>query len=157
MTHIIEHNYKYRVAGLTWLIPELSLDQLPDGTMAISAEEIDRIHLAIANEICGSSSELTFDQLEFLCDVSETPFYEVAEHLGMHKSTLSKWRKTGAVPNTPTSFFLKKWFWFKLFGERLGNRTVKWKDLGDEERLLSLAKSHAINQRLTEPVKELGQ
>ena len=71
-------------------------------------------------------------------------------------STLSKWRKAGAVPNHPTSLFLKKWFWFRLFGDRLGNKTLKWKDLGDEERLLSLAKLHAIQQKLTVPVKELA-
>ena len=155
MRRVSEKDYKYRAAGQTWLVPRLYLEKMPDGTLAISQEEIDRIHRAIANQICGSSSGLTFDQLEFLCDASETPFYEVAEELGVHKSTLSKWRKAGGVPNNPTSVFLKRWFWFRLFGEKLGNKTVKWKDLGDETRFLTLARSHAIGQKLTEPVQEL--
>ena len=155
MPHVTEKNYKYRAAGQTWLIPRLYLEEMPDGTLAISQEEIDRIHRAIANEICGSTSGLSFNQLEFLCDVTETPFYAVAEHIGVHKSTLPKWRRAGVVSNSPTSVFLKKWFWFRLFEEELGNKTVKWKDLGDEWRFLTLAKSHAIGEKLTEPVEEL--
>lgn len=155
MHHLIEKNYKYRVAGRTWLVPKLHLEKMPDGTVAISQDEIDRIHKAIANQICGSSEDLSFVELEFLCDVSETPFYEVAKYIGMHKSALSKWRKTGAVPNHITSIFLKRWFWFKLFGHVLSDKTVKLKDIRDEIEFLNLAKSHAIGQRLTEPVTEL--
>ncbi len=150
-----EKDYKYRAAGRTWLVPELHLEKMPDGTLTISQDEIDRIHRAIANQICGSPEALTFEELEFLSDVSATPFYEVAKQIGMHKSTLSKWRKSGAVPNSITSIFLKRWFWFRLFGQGLGNKTVKLKDLGDEAAFLTLAKSHAIGQKLTESVTEL--
>ena len=155
MRRLIEKNYKYRAAGRTWLVPKLHLEKMPDGTVAISQDEIDRIHKAIANQICGSSETLSFVELEFLCDVSETPFYEVAKHIDMPQRTLSKWRKTGTVPNHITSIFLKRWFWFKLFGNVLSDKTVKLKDIRDEVGFLTLAKSHAIGQRLTESVREL--
>ena len=155
MRRLIKKNYKYRVAGRTWLVPKLHLKKMPDGTVAISQDEIDRIHKAIANQICGSSAILSFVELEFLCDVSETPFYEVAKHIGMHKSALSKWRKTGVVQNHITSIFLKRWFWFKLFGQVLSDETIKLKDIRDEIEFLNLAKSHAIGQKLTESVTEL--
>ena len=155
MRSLVEKDYKYRAAGRIWLLPELHLVQVPDGTLTISQDEIDRIHRAIANHICGSPSNLSFDELEFLCDASDTPFYEVADHLCMHKSTLSKWRKSGSVSNSVLSLFLKRWFWFKLFGDRLGNKTVRLKDLGDETEFLAIAKTHAIGQRLTDRVEEL--
>lgn len=156
MRRLIEKNYKYRAAGRTWLVPKLHLKKMPDGTVAISQDEIDRIHKAIANQICGSSEVLSFVELEFLCDVSETSFYEVAKHIGMHKSTPSKWRKIGTVPNHITSIFLKRWFWFKLFGQVLSDETIKLKDLRDEIEFLTLAKSHAIGQRFTVSVRELA-
>ena len=148
-------NYPYQAAGRTWAVRELRLVTMPDKTVVILEEEIDRIHRAIANEICGSPSELTFDQLEFLCDVSETLFYEVAEQLGVHKSTLSKWRKTGMVPNTPTSFFLKKWFWFKLFGQEVGDRSVPLGHMADEGAFLSFARQEAIDKHLAEQIEQM--
>ena len=66
----IKKNYPYYAAGRTWPVPELRLVSLPDGTSAISEEEIYRIHRAIANEICGNNASLSMEELEFLCDVT---------------------------------------------------------------------------------------
>ena len=80
---IFEKNYPYQAAGRIWGVPELRLTTLPDGTVAILEEEINRIHRAIANEICGSPENLTIDELEFLCDITLTSFTDVADYLGM--------------------------------------------------------------------------
>ena len=78
MKTILKRNYPYQAAGRTWAVPELHLALMPDGTAAILEEEIDRIHRAIANEICGSPENLTMDELEFLCDITLTSFFGAA-------------------------------------------------------------------------------
>lgn len=88
----------HQTAGRTWAVRELRLVRMPDKTVVILEEEIDRIHRAIANEICGSPDTLSIDELEFLCDVTDTSFAEVADYLGIHKSTVTRWRKAGEVP-----------------------------------------------------------
>lgn len=93
-----KRNYPYQAAGRTWTVPELRLTSLPDGSAAISEEEIQRIHRAIANEICGDEARLTMAELEFLCDATETSFSDVASTLQLHRSTVTRWRKTGEVP-----------------------------------------------------------
>ena len=155
MKILIKKNYPYQAAGRVWAVPELRLVTMPDGTIAILEEEIDRIHRAIANEICGSSDNLSMEELEFLCDITRTSFTDVADYLGVHRSTLTKWRKTGEVPRTIISLVLKKWFWFKLFGHDLGSRSVKIEQLKDEGVFLSFAKSQAIERHLAEPIEKM--
>ena len=91
-------NYPYQAAGRTWTVPELRLISLPDGTAAISEEEIYRIHRAIANEICGSDTTLSMDELEFLCDLTDKSFSDVADCLQIHRqhghSMAEIWRST---------------------------------------------------------------
>ena len=91
----IKKKYPYQAAGRTWVIPEFHLSELPDGTIAILESEINRIHHAIANEICGNEESLSKEELEFLCDITQTSFSEIADYLGIHRSTLTKWRTTG--------------------------------------------------------------
>ena len=148
-------NYPYQAAGRTWSVPELHLVTMSDGTVAILEEEINRIHRAIANEICGSPNNLSIEELEFLCDITQTSFTDVADYLGVHRSTLTKWRKTDGVPRTVISSVLKKWFWFKLFGRDLGSRSVKIEQLKDEGTFLSFAKNQAIDRHLAEPIKRM--
>ena len=57
--------------------------------------EIQRIHRAIANEICGHEATLTMDELEFLCDLTATSLSDVASALKVHRSAVSatpEWR-----------------------------------------------------------------
>ena len=143
-------------AGRLWSVPQLHLTTLPDGTVAILEEEIEHIHRGIANEICGSIEALTVGELEFLCDLTLTPWSAAAEFLGVHRSTLSKWRRTEVVPRSVISLALKKWFWFKLFGKELGSRTVKLSCLSSEGAFLSYARQEAIERALAEPIEKLS-
>ena len=127
---------------------------MPDGTVSITEDEIDRVHRDIANEICGSPESLSKVELEFLCDVSGTLFTEVAAYLGVHKSTLTKWRKT-EVPKNALNLLLKKWFWFKLFGEELANKSIRIKQLEDERVFLKLARKEAIGEKLVKTIKRM--
>jgi predicted DNA-binding protein (UPF0251 family) len=148
----IKRNYPYHAAGRTWTVPQLRLTSLPDGTVGISQEELDRIHRAIANEICGDDSSLTMDELEFLCDVTDTSFVEVADALSIHKSTVTRWRKTGEVPKSVMSLVLKKWFWNRLFGESLENEAVPLNCAVDERRFLSYLRKETIGKHLADRV-----
>ena len=155
METLTEKNYPYQVAGRTWKVPELRLTKLPDGTVVILEEEIDRIHRAVANEICGSSEPLSMRELEFLCDITQKTFSEIAEYLGLHRSTLTKWRKAGAVPRNWIGLALKKWFWFALFGQDMGEQTIPIYQIQDESCFLSYVRDQAIEDHLTEPIQKL--
>ena len=150
---MINREYPYQAAGRTWVVPKLSLQKLPDGTVVILEEEIKRIHRAIANEICGSPESLTIEELDFLCDITNTPYSDIADYLGVHRSTLTKWRSAGKVPKQITSLMLKKRFWFSLFGAQLGRRTVQIAEMQDECTLLSTVKFKAIERNVVEPIE----
>ncbi|MBI2876770.1 MAG: hypothetical protein HYY20_07805 [Candidatus Tectomicrobia bacterium] len=154
METISQRNYSYQAAGRFWLVPELYLTRMPDGTLAIMQDEIDRIHRAIANEICGSPDSLTSDELEFLCDVTLTSFTEVAESLDVHKSTLTKWRKSLAHLLPWTSLLLKKRFWFKIFGDQLRNQIVRFEQVEDDATFLAFARNQAIEEELAVPIRK---
>ena len=155
MKTLTKKNYPYQAAGRTWAVRELRLVTMPDKTVAIPEEEIDRIHRAIANEICGSSETLSMDELEFLCDMTETPFSEVADYLGIHRSTVTRWRKAREIPKSVMSVVLKKWFWFKLFGKEVGDRSVPLGHVVNEEAFLSFARQEAIDKHLTEQIEQM--
>lgn len=150
----VKKNYPYQAAGRTWTVPELRLSSLPDGSAAISEEEIHRIHRAIANEICGRDASLTMAELEFLCDVTETTFVDVASALKIHRSTVTRWKKTGEVPKSVMSLVLKKWFWNLLFGAFLEDEVVPLDCAVDERRFLSFLKQETIDRQLADPVSQ---
>ena len=155
MKTTIKKDYPYQAAGRLWSVPQLRLTTLPDGTVALLEEEIEHLHRGIANEICGNTEALTVAELEFLCDLTLTPWSAAAEFLGVHRSTLSKWRHTGVVPRAVISLALKKWFWFKIFGGELGNRSVKLSYLSSEGAFLSYARQEAIERSLAEPIAKM--
>ena len=129
-------DYRYQAAGRVWGIPSVRLLVLPDGSQAVSEAEIHRIQRAIGNEICGSDGPLTIDELDFLCDATDTSLVEVARVLDLHKSTLSKWRAAGQISKAIYSVHLKKLFWFKLFGEQLGAVAVPLQLLAEVKEFL---------------------
>jgi len=150
----VKKNYPYQAAGRTWTVPELRLDSLPDGAAATSEKEIERIHRAIANEICGGGASLKMDELEFLCDVTESSFSDVANALQIHRSTVTRWRTSGEVPKSVVSSALKKWFWNLLFGKSLGKKAVPVACAVDEAKLLSFLKQETIARHLADPVSQ---
>ena len=149
-------DYRYQAAGRVWNIPRVRLLVLPDGSQAVSEAEIQRIQLAIGNEICGSDGPLTIEELDFLCDATDTSLAEVARLLDLHKSTLSKWRATGQISKAIYSVHLKKLFWFKLFGEHLGGDPVPVQLLADEQGFLRYAHERAIHEKLADSIELLA-
>ena len=153
-THLIERNYTFLAAGRAWVIPVLRLQRLPEGTVVLAQEEADRIHRAIANEICGSPEPLTADELEFLCDVAARNYAQVAAAVGVHRSALTRWRTSSSPVRQLTSLALKKWFWFQLFGDALAAEVVPLAHVGDDATLLRTVHDQAIATETVSPVRE---
>ena len=149
-----KRNQPFHAAGRLWTIPRMTLSVLPDGTLALSQAAIDRIHRAIANAVCGNARPLSAAELELLCDVTEATFSDVANHLELAKSAVSRWRSRGRRVPRAHSLLLKKWFWFKLFGTQLGDEDVPLRLAADEASLLDHAMHEAIDKKLTDRVSE---
>lgn len=148
----VKRNHPYQAAGRMWSVRALRLTSLPDGSAAISEEDIQRIHCAIANGICGDPGKLTMADVEFLCDVSRASFTGVAGVLRVHRSTVTRWRQTGEVPGSVMSLVQKKWFWFRLFGDSLGKETVPVDCAINDAKLLSFLQRETIDRELAEPI-----
>jgi len=147
-----ETDYPYAAAGRVWIVPEYKLAQLPDGSLVVLKAELDRVHRAIANEICGSSERLTVDELDFLCDVTATTYSELAQVLELNKSTLSRWKRPGSVPSTSTSHGIKRWFWMKLFGLELAAVQIPIAVLENDAGVLAYLHQQAIAEGAAESV-----
>jgi predicted DNA-binding protein (UPF0251 family) len=155
MKTLTKKDYPYQAAGRTWSVRQLHLIILPDKTVVLPEDEINRIHRAIANELCGSAETLSMDELEFLCDVTDASFAEVADYLGIHRSTVTRWRKIGKVPGQVMSGALKKWFWCRLFGRDVGDRSVPLTQAMNDDAFLSFARQEAIDQHLAERIERM--
>ena len=151
---ILERNYSYMAAGRVWLVPELRLTGLPDGTVGLAEDEIDRVHRAIANEICGSPGPLTADEIEFLCGVAAVTYAEVAEGIGVHRSALTRWRSSTVPVRLITSRAVKRWFWFRLFAAELPENTIPLSAIRDDAMLLRLVHGRALEHRLVSEIHE---
>ena len=123
--------------------------------VAISKAEVDGINRAIANQICGSPAELTLEEREFLADATARTFADVAAFLGVHKSTVSKWRSQGAVPRGATGALLKRWFWFLLFGESSARWTASVSHFRTDNEFLAYVHDRAIQARLADAIGQL--
>jgi len=137
-------------AGQLWLLESATLTVLPDGSEAISATELNRIHKAIANAICGTADHLSFEEFEFLCDITESTFSNAAVYLGLNKSTVSTWRRRGLVPSKLVGNALKRWFWFKLFGDSLGKQSLPISAFASDLAFLETASQAAIRANLSD-------
>ena len=151
---IHKRDQPFHAAGRLWTVPGMTLSVLPDGTAALSQEELDRIHRAIANAICGDARCLSASELDFLCDVTETAYSDVAGHLELDRGAVSRWRNGGRPVPRAHSLLLKEWFWFKLFGAQLGDEDVPLQLATDEASLLDHAMREAIAKKLTARVTE---
>ena len=148
-----ERHYPYAAAGRVWVMPTYTLTVLADGTPVVMKSELDRVHRAIGNEICGAADNLTVDELDFLCDVTATTYTELAEVLDMNKSSLSRWKKPGAVPSRASSNLLKRWFWMKLFGSDLKSAAVPLTLLNRDAKLLEYLRQRALDDGVAGPVE----
>ena len=152
MTKRIENDYPYSVAGRVWVIPHYELTQLPDGSLVVLKAELDRVHRAIANAICGSRDRLTVEELDFLCHITSTTYTDLARLLDLHKSTLSRWKRPGDVPSKPTSTQLKRWFWTRLFAADLPELQVPVAVLESDDAVLAFLHDQALAEGAAERV-----
>lgn len=152
LEHVIEKDYRYHEAGRVWVVKELRLTKLPDGTLGLSQAEIDRVHRAIANEVCGDEHPLTGEEFEFLCAAAGVTFSEAASVVHVDRSTLTKWRDSGRPMPVLRSLFLKRWFWFTLFGDGVAEQQVPLHALQNDVEFLRMAHDTAIRENLTEPI-----
>ena len=148
-----ERNYPYAVAGRVWILPTYELTVLRDGSLVVLQRELDRVHRAIGNEICGSPENLTVDELDFLCDITGTTYTELATVLDMNRSSLSRWKKPGVVPSRASSNLIKRWFWMKLFGADLSEAEVPLALLDRDAQLLEYLHHRALEDGIAEPVE----
>ena len=155
MKTFVEQDYELHAAGRMWVLPEVTLAELPDGSVGISAQELERAHRAIANAICGSPERLSVEELEFLCDVADVTFTELANYLDVDKSTVTQWRRRGVIPRRPIGLLAKKWFWLKLFGKDAKAWRLALSVVSNEERFLDHASKRAIDRQYTVPVEEV--
>lgn len=149
MKTIHKDQYQFHAAGHLWAVASVTLTELPDGTVAIGQDELDRIHRAVANALCGGDAKLTSDELEFLCDVTDARYVDLARYLDMDKSTITTWRRKGSVPSRILSMALKKWFWFRLFGESMGDVRLSLSDMRDDVAFLRDASRRAVRSQVT--------
>ena len=147
-------DYPIHAAGRIWTVRKATLTELRDGTMAISQAELNRIHRAIANSVCARPDLLSAEELEFLCDITGTAYTEVAAVLEVDKSTITLWRRKGTVPKRSLSLVLKRWFWFRIFGQELADTQLPLSAVGSDEELLALVHDEAIEQNKTFEVEE---
>lgn len=152
----LERNYLVHAGGRLWTVDGVSLTLLPDDTLGVSQAELEKVHRGVANAICAGHEVLSIEELDFLCDVTTTTYAEVAAFLDLNKSTISTWRRKGAVPTRLTSNALKKWFWFRLFGDALSDERLPLSNFQDDAAFLETATQRAIKAKATLGV-ELGK
>ena len=149
----VKKQFPYQAAGRIWVIPTLKFVTGPDATLGISSQELELVHRAIANDICGNGAALTKDDLEFLCGISALSFSEVASRCGFNRANISYWRKKGAV-NDRDSLLLKRFFWINLFSEEITTlESLSVKILLSEKEVLSTLRNEAIREDVTFEVK----
>lgn len=149
-------DYKYPAAGHLWLVPEIRVTIFDDGEEAIAIPEFERIHRAVANEICGAPEPLTFEELEFLCDITDTSLAEAARIVGVHRSTVTKWRDAEAVSRGIYSAALKRFFWFKIFGEDVRWESIPIDAVASDPVLLRYLHDRASKSKLTDELRKVA-
>ncbi len=136
-------NYAYPAGGRSWVVPVVHLTELPDGRLGLSMAEGERVHRGIAHAVCTGPTPLTLDELEFLLDLARVTSVELAEHLGVHKSALSKWRSRGSIPSGIINTSLKRYFWFQLFSPRIAKLKAPLSAMASDEAVLAYVRAHA--------------
>ena len=143
---LIKKNHILHMAGKVWVFDEVEFIRDIEGDLSITAKELLRLQRAVGNAVCGSSSFLTTDELDFLCEATSTTGKEISTVLFCDSSSVAKWRNQSKVPMLE-SVILKEYFWVKIFGEGI----VTQIDLFGPKRLDRLCRK-AIEDHLADPV-----
>jgi len=147
--HFTEHDHPFLAAGRLWTVPSITLSRMPDGAVSIGIPEIRRIHRAIANAICAQPDSLSPDELEFLCDVTDTSVSELADSLGVAKSTVSRWRSGSRSIPPPVRGLLQRSFWLRIFADDVEAWRLPSSWIQTDARFLALATRKAIDSQIT--------
>jgi hypothetical protein len=143
-------NYPFIAAGRTWTFTEIMLDINPDGTTVVPGREIDRMNFSVANELCGALAPLKAEEMEFLCLVTTTSGSDIADVLGVAKSSVTHWKKPGQGVPLAASLRLKRWFWSKIFSCKIGPEIdhVPTRVIIDENEFLKFLRDIAVRRGL---------
>lgn len=140
----IENHVLYQ-AGDVWVIPKYPISVSPDGRECVALVHLDPIHRAIAVQICGDPRPITSLELEFLCDVVDIPFAEVARKLDISRSTISHFMRLRKTWDRPKSKTCKVFFMSILF-ERVPSTEpgllIRVREALDPDVLLETSKKH---------------
>ena len=142
-------NYPYVTAGRTWIIPRVVLQEDPSGMTVVPGVEIERMQRSVANEICGNPAPLEPDEFEFLCDMTCTPYVEVARFLEVSKGSVAFWKKPGKPVPLNESLRLKRWFWHMIFKPFAGKKKsgVSMEVVSDDRLLLPVLREIALKSK----------
>ena len=143
---LIKTNHILHIAGKVWVFEKVEFVKDIEGDLSITGKELLRLQKSVGNAICGSSSVLTKDELDFLCECTGTTGKEISTVLFCDSSSVTKWRNQGKVPMLE-SIILKEYFWVKIFGEGILTQI----SLFGPKRLDRLFKK-AIEEHLADPV-----
>ena len=156
MRSITESNYPFQAAGRVWVVPELRLQSLPDGSTGVSMQEFGRIHRAIANQICGSPGPLSAAEFEFLCDLVDVPYAQIAAMVGLDRSALTKWMGAGKPMRVDRSNLLKQWFMLRIFEHAVGRSRLPLSQLAEQGPLLERLREVVLRRGAASPIHEQG-
>ena len=98
------------------------------------------------------------DELDFLCDATVTTYTEIATELDLHRSALTRWRRSGSIPHRLYSSTLKRFFWFKVFGNDLehSETSLSLSAFRNEDTVLRFMHDQAIAQKFAERMERVA-
>ena len=148
-----EHDHPFLAASQLWVVPSITLTRMPDGKVSISVSEVRRIHRAVANAICAQADSPSPDELEFLCDITDTTLSDLSESLGVAKSTVSRWRSGSRSIPPPVRGLLLRTFWLSLFESDISDWQWPSAWLQSDSTFLAMATRKAVDSGLTFQIK----
>lgn len=157
MEPVIVSNFEFPAAGRTWVVPHYRLTRLRDGSLGVPRSEFRRIHLAIVVAICGAPGPMSAKEFEFLCDIADVPYAQVAEMVGLDRSAITKWmeRKNRAM-RVDRSNLLKRWFLVTLFAETIRRHAVPMEALAQDATVLPILRREIVRSGATFDIAERG-
>ena len=146
---VVERNYPFSAAGRVWVVPEFHTSYAKDGTLGVTATEFRRVHLAIVCAVCGQPGPLTAKEFEFLCDIADVPYAQIAERVGLDRSALTKWMQSNSLMRVDRSNLLKRWFLITLFGDALRGHALPIEVLAEDATVLLLLRDEILRRGAT--------
>lgn len=158
MEPLIVSNFEFPAAGRTWIVPDYRLTRLRDGSLGVPRSEFRRVHLAIAVAICGAPGPMSAKEFEFLSDIADVPYAQVAEMVGLDRSAITKWMERENRPmRVDRSNLLKQWFLVTLFAEAIRQHAVPKEALAQDATVLPILRREIVRSGAAFDIAERGR